>query len=361
MFLHREGAMITPLIHRALTREDLARLVAEIGRLDQAEARAAQEAVQAGEVDAVLDSPAALEAVRGRGGVPAAVPLPLLWYVPVRAAAPGWDHRVTGSAAMECAQQIVVCGHVHEAVVGDGANDLASPSPSPFEASLLRMEGVEGVHRADEDTIASEGGWSQSPGQESLPPKGPVSEGQANQLAAEGHVHARGVRRHRRSIRRGAEHSAPDLLPILRSKRPDHAGLDQGDECPVPEDGRRHHAGVERYVPQSRAGRGAHGVELVPASHVEDTVFDDRRAYAFKLERPLGCTGLPVQGNELTGLERQIRSRLVQRPRRGRQRRQVRFPGHFHGQQRGGQGTGFGSKLTGASQLRAGAQSDEQQ
>jgi len=37
-------------------------------------------------VDAVLDSPAALEAVRGRGGAPGAVPLTLLWYVPVRAA-----------------------------------------------------------------------------------------------------------------------------------------------------------------------------------------------------------------------------------------------------------------------------------
>jgi len=34
--------MITPLIHRALTREDLARLVAEIGRVNQAEARAAE-------------------------------------------------------------------------------------------------------------------------------------------------------------------------------------------------------------------------------------------------------------------------------------------------------------------------------
>ena len=78
--------MITPLIHRVLTREDLARLVAEIGRLDQGEARAAEEAVQAGEVDAVLDSEAALDAVRGRGGSPAAVPLTLLWYVPVRAA-----------------------------------------------------------------------------------------------------------------------------------------------------------------------------------------------------------------------------------------------------------------------------------
>src|SRR3989449_2759727 len=78
--------MITPIIHRVLTREDLVRLVAEIGRVDQTEARAAEEAVQAGDVDAVLDSPAALEAVRGRGGAPAAVPLTILWYVPVRAA-----------------------------------------------------------------------------------------------------------------------------------------------------------------------------------------------------------------------------------------------------------------------------------
>src|SRR5260370_28133787 len=78
--------MIKPLIHRVLKREDLARLVAEIGRVDQAEARAAEEAVQAGDVDAVLDSPAAVEAVRGRGGAPAAVPLTILWYVPVRAA-----------------------------------------------------------------------------------------------------------------------------------------------------------------------------------------------------------------------------------------------------------------------------------
>src|SRR3989475_7007773 len=84
--LRWDGAMITPIIHRVLTREDLARLVAEIGRVDQAGARAAEQAVQAGEVDAVLDSAAALEAVRGRGGAPAAVPLTILWYVPVPAA-----------------------------------------------------------------------------------------------------------------------------------------------------------------------------------------------------------------------------------------------------------------------------------
>jgi len=78
--------MITPLIHRALTRADLARLVAEIGRLDHDAARAAEASVEAGAVDAVLDSHVALEAVRGRGAAPAAVPLSLLWYVPVRAA-----------------------------------------------------------------------------------------------------------------------------------------------------------------------------------------------------------------------------------------------------------------------------------
>src|SRR2546426_8811114 len=65
--LRWEGVMITPIIHRVLTREDLARLVAEIGRVDQAEARAAEEAVQAGGGDAALASPAALGA-GARGG-----------------------------------------------------------------------------------------------------------------------------------------------------------------------------------------------------------------------------------------------------------------------------------------------------
>ncbi|MGH7674651.1 MAG: hypothetical protein ACREMV_05205 [Gemmatimonadales bacterium] len=78
--------MIRPMIHRLVTRDDLTRLVAEIGRMDRAEARTAEDALAAGAVDAVLDSPAAPEAVRGRGGAPAALPLTLLWYVPVRAA-----------------------------------------------------------------------------------------------------------------------------------------------------------------------------------------------------------------------------------------------------------------------------------
>jgi hypothetical protein len=77
--------MIRPLIHRQLTRGDLACLVDEIARLDVSEGREADEALQAGAVDTVLDSPAALEAVLGRGGAPAPLPLTLLWYIPIRA------------------------------------------------------------------------------------------------------------------------------------------------------------------------------------------------------------------------------------------------------------------------------------
>ena len=77
--------MIRPIIHRQLTRGDLACLVDEIARMDVSEGREADQALQAGAVDAVLDSPAALEAVLGRGGAPAPLPLTLLWYVPIRA------------------------------------------------------------------------------------------------------------------------------------------------------------------------------------------------------------------------------------------------------------------------------------
>ena len=77
--------MIRPLIHRQLTRGDLACLVDEIARLDVSEGREADAALQAGAVDTVLDSPAALEAVLGRGGAPAPLPLTLLWYIPIRA------------------------------------------------------------------------------------------------------------------------------------------------------------------------------------------------------------------------------------------------------------------------------------
>jgi len=77
--------MIRPIIHRQLTRGDLACLVDEIARMDVAEGREADQALQAGAVDTVLDSPAALEAVLGRGGAPAPLPLTLLWYIPIRA------------------------------------------------------------------------------------------------------------------------------------------------------------------------------------------------------------------------------------------------------------------------------------
>jgi len=77
--------MIRPIIHRQLTRGDLACLVDEIARVDVAEGREAEHALQAGAVDTVLDSPAALEAVLGRGGAPAPLPLTLLWYIPIRA------------------------------------------------------------------------------------------------------------------------------------------------------------------------------------------------------------------------------------------------------------------------------------
>jgi len=77
--------MIRPIIHRQLTRGDLACLVHEIARVDVSEGREADQALQAGAVDVVLDSPAALEAVLGRGGAPAPLPLTLLWYIPIRA------------------------------------------------------------------------------------------------------------------------------------------------------------------------------------------------------------------------------------------------------------------------------------
>ena len=77
--------MIRPIIHRKLTRGDLACLVHEIARMDVSEGREADQALQAGAVDTVLDSPAALEAVLGRGGAPAPLPLTLLWYIPIRA------------------------------------------------------------------------------------------------------------------------------------------------------------------------------------------------------------------------------------------------------------------------------------
>src|SRR6266702_1714273 len=81
----REGSMIRPIIHRQLTRGDLACLVDEIARMDVSEGREADQALQAGESRTVSTAPAALEAVLGRGGAPAPLPLTLLWYIPIRA------------------------------------------------------------------------------------------------------------------------------------------------------------------------------------------------------------------------------------------------------------------------------------
>lgn len=77
--------MLVPSIHQMLRRDDLWSLVAAIARIDAEAARPAARALEQGQVDSLLDSPAALEAVRGRGGPPAALPLTLLWYIPVRA------------------------------------------------------------------------------------------------------------------------------------------------------------------------------------------------------------------------------------------------------------------------------------
>ncbi len=78
--------MIAPMIHKMLRREDLLRLVDEIAITDPQEAYPAAQKLEAGKVDSLLDSKVALEAVRGRGGAPASLPLTLLWYVPIRAA-----------------------------------------------------------------------------------------------------------------------------------------------------------------------------------------------------------------------------------------------------------------------------------
>jgi len=78
--------MIAPMIHHSLRRSDLSSLVAEIRRTDPQAARPAARALEEGHIDGLLDSPAALDAVLGHGGPPAPLPLPLLWYIPIRAA-----------------------------------------------------------------------------------------------------------------------------------------------------------------------------------------------------------------------------------------------------------------------------------
>jgi hypothetical protein len=77
--------MLAPTVHRQLQRSQVLELIAAIGRTDRTAASEAAAALERGEVDRVLDTPAAVDAVRGHGGAPAPVSLALLWYVPVRA------------------------------------------------------------------------------------------------------------------------------------------------------------------------------------------------------------------------------------------------------------------------------------
>lgn len=77
--------MIAPTVHQQLRRSDVQQLIAAIGRSDRRAAGEAAAALERGDVDTVLDAPAAADVVRGNGGAPAPVSLPLLWYVPVRA------------------------------------------------------------------------------------------------------------------------------------------------------------------------------------------------------------------------------------------------------------------------------------
>jgi hypothetical protein len=77
--------MIAPTVHRQLQRSHVLELISAIGRADRRAAGEAAAALERGDVDTVLDTPAAVDAVRGHGGAPAPVSLALLWYVPVRA------------------------------------------------------------------------------------------------------------------------------------------------------------------------------------------------------------------------------------------------------------------------------------
>jgi hypothetical protein len=117
--------MIRPIIHRQLSRGDLMLLVGEIARVDVAEGREAEQALQSGAVDAVLDSPAALEAVLGRGGAPAPLPLTLLWYIPIRAQLRA--HGVTDIMLADYAATLpVVFASSHsQSAIAQGENGMA--------------------------------------------------------------------------------------------------------------------------------------------------------------------------------------------------------------------------------------------
>lgn len=76
--------MIVASVRQSLTWDDLVRLVEGIGRSDATAGREAAAALDAGDVDRVLDSDGALSAVRAAPSLPPALPFSLLWYVPLR-------------------------------------------------------------------------------------------------------------------------------------------------------------------------------------------------------------------------------------------------------------------------------------
>lgn len=117
--------MIVPLIHRLLRRDDLARLIAAIGRIDTEAASRGSRALDRGAIDDILDSPQALDAVCGNGGTPAPLPLTLLWYVPVRASLreqgeldiPLADYAATLPVVFASARQLFAAGRQDSGLV----------------------------------------------------------------------------------------------------------------------------------------------------------------------------------------------------------------------------------------------------
>ena len=63
--------MTAPMIHHVIQRDDLARLATELCAADPADRDEIVRALHSGEIDTLLDSPLALEIVRGSGGPPA--------------------------------------------------------------------------------------------------------------------------------------------------------------------------------------------------------------------------------------------------------------------------------------------------
>ena len=122
--------MISPMIHEMLRRDDLVRLVAEIANTDPTEAYPAAQALEAGKVNDLLDSPVALNAVRGRGGAPAALPLTLLWYVPIRAALCDRGERDIDLADFTASLALVFFSTRANCRVASGENSLAAWSNS---------------------------------------------------------------------------------------------------------------------------------------------------------------------------------------------------------------------------------------